>query len=166
MEKARGETRAVEVPFGDGRWVRAGHDAAPGFGQSERCDLGLKAKGSQFQAEHVQALCQGRRIRSPDQQDDVDEVEASRSGVDRPSAARACLQDPLPLDIRELAALRCQPLSGTNLAEPHCQEAHRLGPRQGPRSHRDRVDACQCEHGCCPAWLDLSRPSPTQRDRA
>ena len=165
MEKARRETRAVEVPFGDGRWVRARQDAAPGFGQSERRDLGLKAKGSKFQAEHVQAFGEGSGISSPHEEDDVDEVEASGSGVDRPSAAGARLKDPLPLDIRELAALRCQPLSRANLAEPHRQEAHRLGPRQGPRSQRDRIDAGQGEHRGCPAWLDLGRPSPTQRDQ-
>ena len=164
VEKARGEARAIEVPLGDGRRIRAGDDAVPGVGKLEGRDLGLKAEATHLQTQHVQALGEGGEIGSAHQEDRVDEVHAAGSGVDGPAPARARLQDALALDVGELAPLGSETLGGPNLAQTHGQEAHRLGPRQRPHSHRDRVDARQREHRGSPAGLDLGRPAPTKRD--
>ena len=129
VEKARGEARAIEVPLGDGRRIRAGDDAVPGVGKLEGRDLGLKAEATHLQTQHVQALGEGRKIGSPHQEDRVDEVDAAGSGVDGPAPARARLQDAFALDVAELAPLGSETLGGPNLAQTHRQEAHRLGPR-------------------------------------
>ncbi len=127
VEEARGETRAIEVPFGDGRRIRTRDDAVPGIGKTKCRDFGLKAEAAHLQTQRVEPLGEGGEVRSTHQEDGVDEVEAARSGVDGSSPAGARLQDALAFDIGELAPLGCQSLGGPDLAEPYGQEAHRLG---------------------------------------
>jgi hypothetical protein len=118
----------MEVPLGDGRWGRAGDDAAPGVDETKCGDFGLESEAPHLEPEYVEALGQRHSIRSAHQEDGVDEVHAAGPGVDGPSTACARFKDALALDVAELAPLGCQSLGGANLTEPYGQKAHRLGP--------------------------------------